>query len=616
MAYRGGDLDLRTPRTWSAGQTEPSSGLGEASRSRGGYQPGPIWVDDAILACVNHAFDVAVAHRSAEVRLEHLLHALTRIEPAAEALEQRGVRVASLRRDTATAIASEIPVSVQNGNATPLTSGELEHVLRVSSVMAARRNQPANVDDLVHLILDVEPDLPGLALLARSRGRGHAISDAPAYSRAGYLPSEPRYVETSEVPRERTRRDPPLYYGDAGPRVSREGYGGTAIDTIQNSRLDALEQMVRALSADLATERNTFGDMLQELQRDVSEHRMDTVRLGNSIADRISGVLTDRVDDRIASTERSVAVQLERLTETLRNIEAEARQRIGVPANLEPIDKRLELIEEAVLSGEGEKAVAEIMTQIAALGERMDGLLAGERTRAGEVEAALRSEIGALTDAIRQHHGEIATAEGMRLLIGRLAASEREIAEIASKTQHIVGDYALRSETLAAEFAAKSEGQLGSYVQKAEALYSDYQARTAEMQSASRDDLRELHDAVMKLNDNQHALVSLIEQSRAEVRQVLEAVVGEVRSVGPQVAAYSERISAIEGEAMRVATLVEAVSGSVDRMHRVTVERYYRRHRFWYWLFGTDDWVASSWPSQAQRIADEFKAVRGPQSRG
>jgi hypothetical protein len=48
-------------------------------------------------------------------------------------------------------------------------------------------------------------------------------------------------------------------------------------------------------------------------------------------------------------------------------------------------------------------------------------------------------------------------------------------------------------------------------------------------------------------------------------------------------------------------------------MHRVTIERYFRRNRFWYWLFGTDDWVAASWPSQSHRIAEELKAVKSVQ---
>ena len=85
MDYRGQDLDLRTAR-WSAASTEPSGWREAAPASPHPAQPTPrtrrapigqrtavpIWVDDTLLACANQAFDVALAYRSAEVRLEHL----------------------------------------------------------------------------------------------------------------------------------------------------------------------------------------------------------------------------------------------------------------------------------------------------------------------------------------------------------------------------------------------------------------------------------------------------------------------------------------------------------------------------------------------------------------
>ena len=80
-----------------------------AARPSSQRASGPIWVDDTLLACANQAFDIALAYRSAEVRLEHLVLAMTRVEPAAAALEARGVRVVSLRRDSAVTIAGELP---------------------------------------------------------------------------------------------------------------------------------------------------------------------------------------------------------------------------------------------------------------------------------------------------------------------------------------------------------------------------------------------------------------------------------------------------------------------------------------------------------------------------
>ena len=60
MAYRGEDLDLRTPQTWGPpdmhGGESPSNGRSRLTSSRA-----PILVDEVVLACCNHAFDVAAA---------------------------------------------------------------------------------------------------------------------------------------------------------------------------------------------------------------------------------------------------------------------------------------------------------------------------------------------------------------------------------------------------------------------------------------------------------------------------------------------------------------------------------------------------------------------------
>ena len=71
MGYRGEDLDLRTPQSWSTTAADlnvPVDPLaGRARRgagNRGGALNQPIWVDETLLASCNHAFDVALAHRS------------------------------------------------------------------------------------------------------------------------------------------------------------------------------------------------------------------------------------------------------------------------------------------------------------------------------------------------------------------------------------------------------------------------------------------------------------------------------------------------------------------------------------------------------------------------
>ena len=111
MAYKGGDLNLR-----SAGATPPSReaqgsaerGFGEAW-ARPPVEPNAIAVDELVLACCNRAYDVAHFHGSADVRLDHLLHAVTHVPAAAQVLTELGIRADTLRRETAVAIAADTP---------------------------------------------------------------------------------------------------------------------------------------------------------------------------------------------------------------------------------------------------------------------------------------------------------------------------------------------------------------------------------------------------------------------------------------------------------------------------------------------------------------------------
>src|SRR5262245_40551695 len=132
MSYRGEDLDLRTPQTWTGVPGDLAGGTDLSLPQNGKrtpYPSGPISVDATVLGCANQAYEMAAAHRAGEVRIEHLLNAMTRIDAAAAALETRGVRVAALRRETATIIASEIPAVAGGGVTSPRRSDEFAEVL-------------------------------------------------------------------------------------------------------------------------------------------------------------------------------------------------------------------------------------------------------------------------------------------------------------------------------------------------------------------------------------------------------------------------------------------------------------------------------------------------------
>src|SRR5262245_19167835 len=202
MAYRGDDLDLRTPQGWSSSSRDAGGGEQPNWWTRStiykGGRSDPLWVDDNVMACCNHAYDLALAHRAPEVRLDHLINALTLNDAAAQVLEARGLSVASLRRDSGGSIANDIPAAA-SGQTSPRRSEALDETLRLAADRAYPRRTPVTVDDLLHVLFDMRRDLPGAQLLHRhaSSWSGRNGSEARPDLRLEPLPhlSRPQVME-------------------------------------------------------------------------------------------------------------------------------------------------------------------------------------------------------------------------------------------------------------------------------------------------------------------------------------------------------------------------------------------------------------------------------------
>ena len=205
MAYKGNDLDLRLLRpsvhAWEAPDRTRGPPLRERSCGAAGeHGANPIAVDDNVLACCNAAFDVARFHASQDVRLEHLLHALTRVGVAVELLTDLGIRVDMLRRETAVAIAAEMPAGPVEDDRMPHASTAFEDVLRRAADQAAKRHVPAGLHDLLRTMLGGGAGSPSAALLMRAAADPQRLErwrDAPL--RDGW--SVPRYRRRSQGPR-------------------------------------------------------------------------------------------------------------------------------------------------------------------------------------------------------------------------------------------------------------------------------------------------------------------------------------------------------------------------------------------------------------------------------
>ena len=693
MAYRGEDLDLRTPQTWSGatpeitGASEPYSN-GSRGRSAGFSRSAPILVDEVVLSCSNHAFDVAVAHRAGEVRLEHLLHAMTRVDGASNALEARGIRVAGLRRESATIIAGEIPLGLSNVQGHPRRSDDFEQALRTASAIAYRRNAPANVDDLMDALLDMPSDIPGIALLARHGGRvardrpqlrepmREPIRDREVYREpqreplrewdqpAAFQPLPPLTRATSSYgsdPRgNEVRKALPTYYANErsadrqSERMLRPDVVGTAVDGIQNARIDQLENAVRTLASELSTDRKTdrddahrfrgglhdrlhaleqsviqaadndggaaiLLDRLAAVERGLEQRLNELSRPWSLLSERLqaleqtildtrgtkSGEVT-AIHDRLIGLERGVFDRLKGLERAVESAPA---------FDLNPLASRLDIIEEAVLNPTSNSAETD------KIAERLRGLeesINAQRAQVNQANVALNQDLKNLGAALSN---QAANNERVHSFVSDriqtlTSGFERQRVELAGPLTERIGG-------LAATFAGlvdrnkmdvtavidtrnlQTQATLSTLIERMSAFEANLTLsleKAAEAQAVHTAELKEVHEALIKLNTNQHTLAGSIDQLRLDG-------VGDISVI-------ANRLDGIEKSTAKPIQMMEALTTSVDNVNRATVERYHRRNRFMYWLFGTDDWLTASWPSQVASVEAERAMLRGTASVG
>ena len=113
------------------------------------------------------------------------------------------------------------------------------------------------------------------------------------------------------------------YSADYGRSSYRNDYLGTPADALQNSRIDALEQMLRGLSHDFSNERHIIAGLVRDLSRDTLAHQDDQGRGQAVLIDRI-GALEAMLRDGGASG----SVETLPLVSKLENIEAALELRL------------------------------------------------------------------------------------------------------------------------------------------------------------------------------------------------------------------------------------------------------------------------------------------------
>ena len=267
MPYKGGDLNLRSagPTLSREAQGPAERGFGEAW-GRPAAEPNAIAVDELVLACCNRAYDVAHFHGSADVRLDHLLHALTHVPAAAQVLTELGIRADILRRETAVAIAADTPAGPTDRANGPRASAALTDALRRAADPALARHLPASVHDLLRALLGGGPGSPAAHLLMR------AAVDPQRLERWRDEPRREAFIPAS-----------PAGQVEARPRDLAPATQDAVLD-----RFAQMEASLRALREDMAADRRATGDLLRAVQAELQAFRAESARA--PVADRSEAV--------------------------------------------------------------------------------------------------------------------------------------------------------------------------------------------------------------------------------------------------------------------------------------------------------------------------------------
>jgi hypothetical protein len=620
MAYRGEDLDLRIPpgNVQADRHAAPGGGLPAAL---GGSRDATLWIDEPLLACCNNAFDLALAHGAAEVRLEHLLHALSRVDAVVRLLERHGVGVGRLRRESAALIVNGTPVALIGDRGPPRRSTEFEETLRRAVEIARHRAATAGVEEALIAILTSARDNPAVHLLKRL---------AP-----GWQP-----------------RDLP-----APGQEPLAAYGAPSTDATVG-RLDLIEGALRGIHAELAGDRKLLSDIVRDLQREVARQRGDGAALSNALSDRLAGFerqlatrteplrAAPQIGEKLLSIEKTVQSGMGEgarnwiaLDRRLKGLEA-AIDRTGDGSTIiEPIAKRLAALEQALADRGGDAATilhaleqrpAGAPIEAGALTERLElieravrsglsdtvrsnALLADriavvERSVASRndtesaflLEERMRALENALDGRAQETGGRwLELVERLKTIDGRLTSLSDSPDQASPVTSEAVSGPILSYLASSSEAAAtrdnghaRAMAEIGGRVA---ALEHVVQANVAAVNAAARvydRNTDELHDGFLRLSENQHTLASAIgdwrDESTAEFRMIangfdrLKAIEERLDIIGryfANAAAESER------------TMHAAAPPPADARH---VKLTAPLQSFWRRLFGTDDVTGAS----------------------
>ena len=536
MSSKNDDISARSPQgrydlpggSYEIIETDVSGSLDRNATGRRvitTYRPAYLSEDETVLACCHHAHEVAKANGAREVMLEHLLHAMVRVPESAQVLQDRGINVESLKRESTAVISSEIPVDHTMMVAQLRASKDFNTVMHLAAAAASRRDErQLGARDLLDALLRFDPKSRVVRMIRR-----HAIEgemDEPVDPLTEVKAVIERYAGE--------QRDLRLAVNEL--RNAQSGQTSAAVSGLED-RLRGMERSLNLLLSEAASERAAFTDRLKGFHDTLSAHRNDT----RAVADRMQGMerlaaaggganggqLQSLIGDRFLSVQKSMETHradigrieqvvtermrsVDGLTARLGQLETELQTRTTDTGKLESIlIDRLKAFEQ-VASGKGLTLPPGLDT----LSDRMQGLerqVSAQRAEMQSWQGALEKDV----KAIEEMFDLVPTGDGSQrpaIADGQVQALQHSIDTHRAETQD-------RHRSFERMLDAKLSG-MGALTGVADRLVSVERALTAQrsdqagVRGTLDSELEQIRKAMLSLGNAQQTLSTAIDEWR------------------------------------------------------------------------------------------------------
>ncbi|MEQ1611265.1 MAG: Clp protease N-terminal domain-containing protein, partial [Hyphomicrobiaceae bacterium] len=562
----------------------------------------PVMVDEAVLACCNHGYDLALAHRAREVRVEHLLNAMTRTDAAVSVLAAHGIDVSGLRHDTASLIASDEAIVPGNERVSPRRSQLLADILHIASDRARIRNSSVTVSDLLRTLFELNSEQSGVVMLKRNapgwqpRNASEPLRSEPlppllggAYQVDGrygqqepprdwvrVAAPQPGYYQAPQpgyfMPEQGAQQPPQSYYpAETATAVP----GGTVADVVQNSRLDQLERTIRELSGELLAERKAVSHLISERKREMPaqvelEPRGDFGSTGYA-NDRLAGIERN-VEAKFADLARGWTVLGERLQGLELAVNTSREEAATSPgfdqfsAVLATIGERLQGVERQLAS----RSAAGAAVNFEPITERLAAIEQAQTLRPSATAAALAPVIDRLTAIERvQSSRTAAVTVDLAPVLDRLQAIETRMTEINRGTTGVVDRVGQ---------VERSTNQTGERIRAIEEAMIAQRNQVAQLATNVTADIKALSHSVSTHGTNGEriqsmvgerfqSLTSVVEKGRAEIAsQVAQPLVERMGQMSKLVETHRTEASQIIADmGERIGALEKVIQGFGQR---------------------------------------------------